>query len=90
MMLIVLRERLGKCCFTKLPPFIGCGVMVYCLWDMIYLRQKMKDLAGSEYNEDSWGFGQIYALSTWFPILISFGYIFFRESLNFINNVIVY
>lgn len=29
----------------------------------------MREAAGAAYNENAWGFGQIFALTVWFPLL---------------------
>jgi hypothetical protein len=66
-----------------ITPLLCCAMMIWCVAEMASLRQKMKEMAGSEYDENSWGFGQVFALATWFPIVLSFVYFLFREFFSF-------
>jgi len=43
------------------------------------LRQRIKSAAGTSYQENEWGFGQIMAVGNWAPVLIEFLYILFCE-----------
>jgi len=43
--------------------------MIASVVEIMKMRNRMREAAGSAYNENSWGFGQIYALTTWFPLL---------------------
>ncbi|KAN0104202.1 hypothetical protein V8E51_009947 [Hyaloscypha variabilis] len=58
-------------------PLLSCVLMIWCVAEMTTLRGKMKEMAGSEYDENSWGFGQVFALATWFPIVLCFVYFLF-------------
>lgn len=37
--------------------------------EILRMRSRMREAAGLAYNENAWGFGQIFALTTWFPLL---------------------
>jgi len=43
--------------------------MLASFLEILKMRNRMREAAGSGYIENAWGFGQIYALTTWFPLL---------------------
>ena len=43
--------------------------MIASVVEILKMRDRMHEAAGSAYNENAWGFGQIYVLTTWFPLL---------------------
>jgi hypothetical protein len=64
---------LGKW-LALITPLLSCGLMIWCLAEMVKLREKMKEMAGSQYNEHLWGVGQVFALGIGISTLFSYFY----------------
>jgi hypothetical protein len=64
---------LGKW-LALITPLLSCGLMIWCLAETVKLREKMKEMAGSQYNEHLWGVGQVFALGIGISILLPFSY----------------
>jgi hypothetical protein len=55
------------------PVALGlCGGMMYYTFDMERKRLFMRALAGGNFQDNQWGFGQVVTLFIWVPLLIRF------------------
>jgi len=67
------------------PSVIGllCGIfsigslvlMTMAMTNMYRTRNAMKQIAGTEFSDDGWSFGQVLAVSTWIPLLLNFAWL---------------
>lgn len=48
---------------------------VICLWSLMRRRNRARSVAGTEYEDDQWSFGQILALFIWAPAAIDYAYV---------------
>jgi hypothetical protein len=48
-----------------------CAIAIYYIIDLDHKRASIKVFAGSGYQDNQWGFGQVLALFIWIPFLIN-------------------
>jgi hypothetical protein len=56
------------------------GGATYYLVEMQRKRQIIRDIAGQEFEDDQWGFGQVLAIFIWIPVCVAMTSVVFRVS----------
>ena len=58
---------------------LACGA-TYFLAEMQSKRKILREIAGNEFKDDEWGFGQVLAIFVWIPVCVAMVCVLFRVS----------